>query len=211
MPLHLKQSAGKCSEFCVSRVAWIQIVACGQRRCRRKLWRVSQGMKISGGGCTPIPTGPLVAPYPTTAGEKNLCQKVCFVTEPHLHIWIIHSAYKHIKWNVATRHLKAEIRPSQLIIKMSNVSGWTHALGSPPLVWWLYAQTIDKVSSYRLLRCWGLKRGFPSPLLLCRICQGRKTRPRTLNGFSNSYYTQPYSRTYFETKINSKAQLMLTC
>lgn len=120
---------------------------------------------------------------------RNLCQKVCFLTEPHLHIWIIHSDYKHIKWHVATCHLKAEIRPSQLIMKMSNVSGWTHAPGSPPLVWWLYAQTIDKVSSYRLLRCWGLKRGFPSPLLPCRMCQGRKTRPRSLNGFSNGDYT----------------------
>lgn len=113
-------------------------------------------------------------PTPRWRDGKNLCQKVCFLTEPHLHIWIIHGAYKHIKWNVAVRHLKAEIRPSQLIIRMSNVSGWTPALGSPPLVWWLYAQTIDKVSSYRLLRCWSFKRGFPSLVLLCRNSQGRK-------------------------------------
>lgn len=94
------------------------------------------------------------------------------------------------------RHLKAEIRPSQLIIRMSNVSGWTPTLGSPPLVWWLYAQTIDKVSSYRLLRCWGFKRGFPLQVLLCRNCQGRRTRPRTLNSFSNSDHPQTPPHTF---------------
>lgn len=185
------------------------MVRCRQRRRRRKLCCLSRGMKISEGLLLSDPCRSISGPIPH---HENLCHEVCFLTEPHLHIWIIHTAYKHIKWNVAMRHLKAEIRPSQLIIKMSNVSGWTHALGSSPLVWWLYAQTIDKVSSYRLLRCWGLKRGFPFPLLLCRICQGRKTRPRTLNGFSNSYHTRPYiSLTYFETKINREAQLMLTC
>lgn len=114
-------------------------------------------------------------PTPPWRDGKNLCQKVCFLTEPHLHIWIIHGAYKHIKWNVAMRHLKAEIRPFQLIIRKSNVSGWTPTPGSPPLVWWLYAQTIDKVSSYRLLRCWSFKRGFLSLVLLCRQKKKNKT------------------------------------
>lgn len=77
--------------------------------------------------CTSIPAGRQLALGPAAARRGgNLCQKVCFPPQPHLHIWIIHAAYKHIKWRVAARHLKAEIRPCQLIIKMSNVSGWTH-------------------------------------------------------------------------------------
>lgn len=127
---------------------------------QEKVWRVSLGMKISEGLLHSDPCRSTIGPRspPRRGGVQeggDLCQKVCFLPEPHLHIWIIHAAYKHIKWHVAARHLKAEIRPCQLIIKMSNVSGWTHAPGSPPLVWWLYAQTIDKVSSYGLLRCWG--------------------------------------------------------
>lgn len=136
--------------------------------------------------------------------RRGTCvKKSVFEAAPHLHIWIIHAAYKHIKWNVTTCHLKPKIRPSQLIIKMSNVSGWTHTPGSPPLVWWLYAQTIDKVSSYRLLRCWGLKRGSSSPWLLCRICRGGGggKRDHTLLMASQTA-TRPYiSLTYFETKM----------
>lgn len=83
--------------------------------------------------CTPIPAGRRSAPGPAAARRGgNLCQKVCFPPQPHLHIWIIHAAYKHIKWRVAARHLKAEIRPRQLIIKMSNVSGWTRGPGVAP-------------------------------------------------------------------------------
>lgn len=150
---------------------------------RQTLLSFTGNKNFRGDRCTPIPPGPLRTPPPTLMGKER-CHKVCFLTETHQHIWIIHSAYKHIKWNVAVRHLKAAIRPSQLIIKMSSVSGWTPALRSPPLVWWLYAQTIDKVSSYRRLRCCGLKRHFPSALLLCRICQGQKAH--TPNCFSNS-------------------------
>lgn len=167
--------------------------------------------KFHKGSCSLNPAGPRLASACTMTGEEKLCQKVCFLPEPHLHIWIIHSAYKHNKWDVATRHLKAEIRLSQLIIKMSNVSGWTHTPRSPPLVWWLYAQTIDNVSSYGLLRCSALKSGFPSPLLLCSVCQRQKTRPCTPNGFSNSPCTPPHIfLSDFETKINKEAQLMLT-
>ena len=66
--------------------------------------------------------------------EEPVSKSLFSLTASHLHIWIIHCAYKHIKWDGAPAPFKdaGQINEWQLIMKTSNVIGWSLRPGPAP-------------------------------------------------------------------------------
>lgn len=60
----------------------------------------------------------------TTDALWSLCQKVCFPSGPHLHVLIMHAAYKNIKWNRSARDQTFHVNYKDVKWQLVNCCPW---------------------------------------------------------------------------------------